>query len=323
MQSAPLYQDVADGPEGGVAHWLTTSDGLRIRAGLWGQNGAKGTVLLFPGRTEYIEKYGRTAREFAAGGYATLVIDWRGQGLADRMHDDRGMGHVMRFVDYQHDIDALMDHARALGLPEPFHLVAHSMGGCIALRAAHQGMDVRSIMFSAPMWGIGMSRPLRPFAWGVSTLSRYFGFSNRISPGQSTTSYLTRTTLEQNELTHDAEMFDYMHHQLEVHPDLGLGGPSLRWLHESLVEMRDLAALPSPNVPALTYLGSDETIVDPQRIRDRMPIWDNGTLREIEGGKHEMLLEVSSIRNQVHAETLAFFDAHSQGSAKADDSDVA
>jgi len=52
--------------------------------GHWTGQHVKGTVLLFPGRTEYIEKYGPAAADFLARGFATVVIDWRGQGLADR-----------------------------------------------------------------------------------------------------------------------------------------------------------------------------------------------------------------------------------------------
>ncbi|MDP5362431.1 MAG: alpha/beta hydrolase, partial [Paracoccaceae bacterium] len=42
MEAAPLYEDIAGGPSGGVAHWLTTSDNLRIRVGFWGHAAAKG-----------------------------------------------------------------------------------------------------------------------------------------------------------------------------------------------------------------------------------------------------------------------------------------
>ena len=35
MEEAPFFEDVADGPPGGAAHWLTTEDGLRIRVGHW------------------------------------------------------------------------------------------------------------------------------------------------------------------------------------------------------------------------------------------------------------------------------------------------
>jgi len=129
METAPFFEDIAFGPAGGAAHWLTTDDGARIRVGHWPFADAKGTVLMFPGRTEYIEKYGDAAREMQAHGYASVAIDWRGQGIADRFLPERRLGHVGTFADYQKDVRAVMDHVRALGLPEPYYLVAHSMGG--------------------------------------------------------------------------------------------------------------------------------------------------------------------------------------------------
>ena len=87
LAPAPFHADLAEGPAGARAHWVHTSDGLRIRLGHFPAEEPRGTVLLFPGRTEYIEKYGRTASDLAAGGYDTLCIDWRGQGLADRLLD--------------------------------------------------------------------------------------------------------------------------------------------------------------------------------------------------------------------------------------------
>ena len=80
MENAPFFEDIALGPIGGAAHWLTTVGGLRIRGGHWTGPHMKGTVLLFPGRTEYIEKYGPTAADFLARSYAIVAIDWRGQG---------------------------------------------------------------------------------------------------------------------------------------------------------------------------------------------------------------------------------------------------
>ena len=87
MERAPLYHDIANGPEGGSAHWLSTSDGVRIRAGYWPEDDAKGTILIFPGRTEFVEKYGMTAKAFQTFGYASLAIDWRGQGIGSRLLD--------------------------------------------------------------------------------------------------------------------------------------------------------------------------------------------------------------------------------------------
>ena len=119
LEAAPLFSDIALGPNTGQAHWVMTPDGKRIRVGHLSVEGARGTVLIFPGRTEYIEKYGVVANELARRGMASLAIDWRGQGLADRLIDDPMIGHVDSFTDYQKDVSAVMRTARELGLPRP------------------------------------------------------------------------------------------------------------------------------------------------------------------------------------------------------------
>lgn len=310
MEVAPFFSEIADGPEGGAAHWLKTSDGLRIRVGHWPLDGAKGTVLIFPGRTEFVEKYGLTARGLRARGYASLAIDWRGQGLADRVLTQRDVGHVGAFSEYQNDVSAVMDHARALGLPEPYYMIAHSMGGCIGLRAILNGLPVRAVMFSAPMWGMQLSGALRAAAWGVSTLSRHLGFSHALAPGQALMSYVLRTPFAGNTLTNDADMFSAMQAQLHAQPDLGLGGPSLQWINASLRETAALSREASPNLPCLTYLGGREAIVDPAPIRARMAQWPGGSLRFIPEGQHEMLMDNAALRDMILDETVALFSAH-------------
>src|SRR5210317_780744 len=120
LNPAPLYTDVSPAPLSGAAYWVTTEDGIRIRVGAWVPDDAKATVLLFPGRTEYIEKYAPVAGDLARRGYATITIDWRGQGLADRMLDDPRIGHVHIFEDYQLDVETLMFAVAELDLPEPY-----------------------------------------------------------------------------------------------------------------------------------------------------------------------------------------------------------
>ncbi|RYG90890.1 alpha/beta hydrolase [Loktanella sp. IMCC34160] len=309
LAGAPLFDTVADGPAGGHTDWLRTSDGVRIRVGHWTGPEARGTVLLFPGRTEYIEKYGRAARDLLDRGFATVAVDWRGQGLADRPDHNPMQGHVHHFLDYQKDVAAVLRYARDQGLPEPFYLIAHSMGGCIGLRALYDGLPVKAAAFSAPMWGIGIAPALRPFAWVVSALSKPLGFSHMFPPGQNADSYVNTADFNENSLTTDREMFDYMLDQLRAHPDLALGGPSLRWLGEALVEMRALARKPSPDVPTITFLGSAEDIVDRSRIRDRMGRWPNGTLVEIDGARHEVMMEGPEIRKMVFDRIASHFNA--------------
>ena len=310
MLPAPLHDALADGPAGGAAFWLTATDGPRIRIGVWRVPQARGTVLLFPGRTEYVEKYGRAAADLAARGYATLAVDWRGQGLADRLAPDRVLGDVVKFTDYQHDVAAVLAAAEALDLPRPWHLLGNSMGGCIGLRAVMEGLPVASCAFSAPMWGILLPPGRRPAAWALGWASQGLGLGQMRAPETKRPPYVQIAPFAGNMLTTDRDMFDWMRGHLEAVPDLALGGPSLRWVFQALAEMRGLAARPAPALPCVTFLGSNERIVDPQRIRDRMAAWPGGRLEMVPGAEHEVLMETPATRARVFDAMVAHFDAH-------------
>lgn len=308
---APLHALEAEGAEGADARWLLAADGVALRAASWGAGRAtRGTVLVFSGRTEYAEKYGRLARDLVGEGFAALTVDWRGQGLSGRLRPDRALGHVERFADYQLDVAALVAHGEAAGLPRPWFLLAHSMGGAIGLRALAQGLPVRAAAFSAPMWGIQMKGALRPVAWTVSSVSRQLGLSHLMAPGQEARSYVLRSDFAENALTTDREMWDYMRSHLAGEPDLGLGGPSLHWLNEALREMLRLMWMAPPDVPALAFVGSDEAVVDPIRIHKRIGTWPGARLVTLPGARHELLMERPSVRDRVIGETLRHFAAH-------------
>ncbi len=310
MKPAPLFDDVADGPDGGAAFWLTARDGVRIRIAVW-PDGEKGTVLLFPGRTEYVEKYGRAARDLRTRGYATVTLDWRGQGLAERMLNAPEVGFVDDFMDYQLDVMALARALPALDLPSgPHFLLAHSMGGAIGLRALFEGLKVPAAAFTAPMWDIMMPTPMRAAARVLTTATRPTPLGRRFAPGTSgNRSYVDAAAFEGNDLTADAEMFAYMQRQVTDHPELTLGGPSLIWVHEAMREIGQLAHRPSPDIPALTFLGGEERIVSPDAIRQRMARWPGGRLIEVAGARHEVMMEGPDTRRMVFDEICALFDA--------------
>ena len=312
METAPLFDDIARGPEGGQAYWLTCPDGVRIRMGHWPTQAPakRGTVLLFPGRTEYTEKYGPAAVEFTRAGYDMISVDWRGQGIADRAAPERLLGHVGGYDEYQRDVDRVMQAAGALGLPEPYYLVAHSMGGAIGLRSLHRRLPVKAAVFSAPMWGIGLSTFLRPVAWSLSWLSHSIGRGLSQAPATSRESYVQIAPFEDNQLTKDPEMWAFMVGQLEAHPDLALGGPSVTWLYTSLRECAALQGLPAPATPTLTFLGADERIVATEPVHALMGRWQNGQLIVVPKAEHEIMMEIPATRADFYARSIAHFQTH-------------
>lgn len=309
MQDAPFHKDVAGGPENVRAAWVEATDGVRLRAAIWPADAAQGTVLLFPGRTEYAEKYAEVAGDLCAAGLTTLAIDWRGQGLADRLLPDRMPGHVGHFDEYQRDVAAIVAFATAERLPKPWYLLAHSMGGVIGLRALIEGLPVERAAFSAPMWGISLGASLRPAAWTLSFAARAAGLTDRYAPGTSRGAYQSDTPFESNLLTHDEAQYARLAAQTTAYPDLALGGPSLGWLGAALSECRRLARRPSPATPCVTLLGTDELIVDTAGIRSRMARWPNGRLITIDGGRHECLMETPPRRALALSAVLEHFDA--------------
>ena len=72
-------------PEDYVAGTIKRLDGVALRFARWAPPpGRKGTVCLFQGRAEFIEKYFETVRDLRARGFAVATMDWRGQGLSER-----------------------------------------------------------------------------------------------------------------------------------------------------------------------------------------------------------------------------------------------
>ncbi len=310
MTTAPFFADIADGPTGGHAVWLRASDGVRLRAAVW-PGGGHGTVLLLPGRTEYIEKYGRAAADLAVRGFTTVALDWRGQGLADRPLADKMSGHVEDFSQDQKDLDAVFQFALEQNLPKPFFILSHSMGGCIALRGLMRALPFQAAAFTAPMWGISMSPWMRPAATVVSTLAHVFGQSHRYAPGTTAKTYVLEAPFANNVLTTDADMYGYMRSQISQHPDLALGGPTIGWLHCALAECRALARLPSPSIPALCALGTAERVVDTAPIHSRMRNWPDATFDLYPNAEHEIMMETPAMRLRLFDSVATHFRNHS------------
>ena len=314
LKAAPIFPEIAEGPDNGASYWVEAADGLRLRVGSWRAPGpGKGTILLFPGRTEYIEIHGRTAKAFADHGFSTIIVDWRGHGLSDRVIADPNTLHVDRFSDYQLDVAAMIATASELEMPKPWFLLGNSMGGCIGLRALLNGMPVSACAFTAPMWGLKMSKVQRLIARPVSWAAQAFGRGESYIPGHNGENYALSNPFEGNRITNDPDQYGYWVRQARLQPCLQTAGSSMRWLHQSLSECGRLTKARSPNVPCVAFCGDHDGLVDINAIRDRLNDWPDGRFEMISGAKHALLLETPRVRQRIISEIAAHFEGFGDG----------
>ena len=307
--SAPFFADIADAPPPEAVIWGHAEDGTRLRMAHW-PVGPKGLVAIFPGRTEVIEKYGHVVADLAQAGYGAALIDWRGQGLSDRPAGLPLRGHVGNFAEYQQDVAAFRTLLDQRAGDAPRYLLAHSMGGCISLRALLNGFVARACAFSAPMWGLPVSPALAQTVRLATATLGLAGADMREIPGAGIKFRLWENPFDNNELTRDRAQYDWMQDQVRRHEALRLGAPSLRWLAAALAETRALAQRPAPALPAFCGLGTRELLVAPDAITARMADWPDGTLAEYPGALHELLMEQTETRADFLQRSLALFDAH-------------
>lgn len=281
-------------PPGGSFGWLAARDGIRLRTAAWSPQGAvQGTVVLLTGRNEFIEKYFETIADLLDRGLAVHIMDWRGQGLSDRLLRNRLKGHVRDFTDYLDDLELLVGSVQGDGLI----LMAHSMGGHITLRALAERPLLRrrvaGAVVSAAMMGINTGRFSPAMAMRVARSLVLAGLrgAQAPTPKESGASF--------NVLTSDPERGADQAWFVARQPLLDLGGPTLGWLDAAFRSMAATGlpgALEAIDVPVLIAVAGADKVVLPQAQRAAAARIRRATLVEIEASRHEILKERDEYR---------------------------
>ncbi len=284
--------------------YFTTHDGLAIRWGAAAANAtpARGTVLFLNGRTEYMEKYAEVCEALSERGFAVYSLDWRGQGLSDRLLPDSQKGHVDDFEDYLRDLEQLMTIVQHRGAPLPFVLLGHSMGGHLALRflARHPEQFACGVL-SSPMIDIQVPKflPRRLLRWLVRRALRR-GQSESYVFGAGPFGARDRR-FEGNPLTSDRTRFQRNVDMIARDPRLALGGVTFGWLSAALRSIDDIAAphfVRTLAVPLLMVTATEDRIVSRRAQGAFCQQAPDCRQLLIEGARHELLVETDPRRAQ-------------------------
>ncbi len=160
-------------PSGAVDGIVRCADGVEVRYARFEatRGPRRGTVCVFPGRKEFIEKYFEVIADLRRRGFAVATMDWRGQGGSQRMLPDAYKGHVWDFADYDLDLATFMREIVLPDCPPPYIALAHSLGGNILLRnAASPGTWFERMVLTAPMIALHPSQLHMP-AWLARTIA--------------------------------------------------------------------------------------------------------------------------------------------------------
>jgi lysophospholipase len=298
-------------PLGASAGYIDVRKGLRLRYASWQPvlRERRGTVCIFPGRAEFIEKYFEVVGELRRRGFAVAVLDWRGQGGSSRLTRNPLRGHIDDFAQYEEDLSHFMKAVVLPDCPAPYYALGHSMSAMVLFSAAvKRGCWFTRMILSAPMIKIAGLPLSEGICRNLTDGLTMFGFGKRVVPGDKE-KFRQIQPFEGNTLTSDRERFLRNLSVLQAAPELAIEAPTVGWLKAALEAIHRVNSekfAPRIRVPVLMLAASDDQIVDSKATEGLAIRLRAGSQIVLRGARHEILQERDPIREQFWAAFDAF-----------------
>jgi alpha-beta hydrolase superfamily lysophospholipase len=246
---------------------------IRLHYRAWEQDEPRAVILLLHGIFEHSRRYEELAVFMAGAGLSTYALDLRGHGASE----GRG-GYVRRFEILLQDVDRFRREVQGLAPPGvPVFLVAHSMGGLIALRYLQEyETTIAGAVISAP-W-LGTAAPLPRWLIVAANLL------DRVLPA-----FPIPYRIDHSLLSHDPERVADYRDDPEIH---GTATPRLFTETSSAIHLA-LQRGHRLDVPVLFLIPGDDRLVDTQRSLAIVRALPSRyvTIHVVEGAFHELFQE--------------------------------
>lgn len=292
--------------------YFRNADGARIRwshtppaAGL-----TNGSVVLMHGYSEFAEKYFEVLRDLAARGYDVWQMDWRGYGGSDRYLPEREKAHSLGIGHDTRDLDQFVRTVVKAVPGKPLVLIAHSMGGQIAVRYLHDSPGrFQAAVLSSPFLSLapGASRGVPEWLAGAIIWStNAFGFSRSWAPGNG-----PWKDAPAEKMTHDPLRAELQRTWNRANPALRIGGVTNGWVKEyvgGLDTLQQPGYYAAIKVPILLGSAAEDVLTKPEAQAEACSLLPDCRLLRIEHAWHELFMESDDFRSPWLTAVDSFLD---------------
>jgi lysophospholipase len=268
---------------------ITTTDGTRLYVRRREAEDARGEVIILHGFGEHSGRYGELIGHLIDRGYSITAYDQRGHGQSDGLP-----GHVDRFTDYEADLAQVIASVRARASSNRAFLIAHSMGGLVALRyLAGESVKLTGAVISAPL--IAVAKPVPAHKVMIARVG------GRVAPRLRLDNGINPAVLSRDPEVGRAYAADPLVNRLV----------STRWFAEAMTameEVRQRAALIT--LPLLVMHGGEDRLTSMAATREFFETIGS-TDKELvvySGFYHELFNEPE--KHQVYERVTNWIDAH-------------
>jgi len=300
---APLIDiDGFNCPSGGDSFFYKTLDGVNLRIAIWNETSSKGTILLQSGRTEFIEKYYEVIQEFINRGFCVALMDWRGQGLSDRVAKNIRIGHVDNFSDYDSDFEEVIRKVYQDSCPKPWIAVGHSMGGCLVASNAAKNTDLfDAIILCAPMLSLQMPNLIKKLTYILGFMTK-IGLKEKAvaRPEWHEDKGWHENPFIENQVTSDPRRYERTIMLIREHQELAIGGLTIGWVYGALKRTKKMISpgwIKKIEQPLLLLNATKDKLVNPKENKKICGQSNIVIVKDIES-EHEILMETDLIREQ-------------------------
>jgi lysophospholipase len=284
-----LCSDQSGGPMNNREETIIVTDGTTLYLRRYEAPDPRGEIVLIHGFGEHSGRYEPLITHLLDHHYSVTAYDHRGHGKSAGLY-----GHVNRFSDYEDDLDIVITSIQKSSQPKKLFLVAHSMGGLVALGyLTRPRSGISGAVISAPLVAIAAKVPASKLLIAKMSAKLFprLRMQNEINPAV---------------LSRDGEIG----RAYAADPLVGKM-VSTRWFVEAVGAMEEVKRKASHiTLPILVMHGTEDKLANCQMTAERFNeiASIDKTLKIYQGYYHELFNEPE--KQEVYERVTAWLEAH-------------